>query len=278
MSIFTRSSIICAVVLFYNLAYSQNKVSLNLYNNYLKEITIVGNIHHGNQKITADSLYDYVKKITPDLLLTEVLTTKTKIPIPIKIGLYLGFIHYTIDYIAEKKFVENDTLLKILPFDVEMDRIKYLREKVRNERKMWGSINRFINSKEITVQQKNIFLKFISVDSFLNKNIDTEDLHGLNKRNVSDSVEKRMEILNADILPIVKKEKTISKWANYLETDIKFWDYRNKKMAENIISILKTENNKKRIVILCGLYHKYYLEKLLAPLANANNFKLLDLK
>ena len=57
-------------------------------------------------------------------------------------------------------------------------------------------------------------------------------------------------------------------WAN-------FWDLRNQTMAKNIMTI--SEKNKgKRIVVLCGFMHRYYILKELKRLTKDKNIVLKE--
>ena len=276
MSINYRLIVSIFAIIFFNSSYSQNISFLDSSN--VQNIIIVGTYHPGNKDMTGDSLYTLIKKMSPDALLTEAKTYKTKIPFFVKIAISLGIVHYTIEHYAEKKIIENDSLPKIYSYDIEMNRSQFVKETNKKNKKMWGDINKFINSSKISVQQKKVFMKYIAVDNFLSNYYKTKDLYSLNNQNISDSVQLRMEILYNEILPIVKAEKSIRKWGDYLESEKKFWDYRNTKMAENIIAIIKSHVDNRRTIILCGLFHKYYLQKLLIPFQKENNFQLKYLK
>jgi hypothetical protein len=276
MSIIFRLISIIFVVTSFNRSYSQNISSLDSSN--VQSIIIIGTYHPGNKNMTGDSLYTLIKKISPDAILTEAITYKMKIPFFVKIAISLGIAHHTIEYYAEKKISENGSYPTIYSYDINMNRSQYVKETSKKNKRMWRDINKFINSPKISVQQKNIFIKYISIDNFLRNYYTTKDLYAINRQNIIDSSEKRMEILYNDILPILKANTSVKKWADYLESEKKFWDYRNIKMAENIIAIIKSQVKNRRIIILSGFLHKYYLQKLLIPLQKENNFKLKDLK
>jgi len=54
-----------------------------------------------------------------------------------------------------------------------------------------------------------------------------------------------------------------------------FWHMRNKAMAKNILSFIDHYRGKK-LVVLNGYYHRYYLQALIKPEQEAHNFKLKE--
>jgi hypothetical protein len=281
MSISYRLIVSLFAIFFLNTIYSQNISYSNPEKNSpnVQNVIIVGTYHLGNKQMTGDSLYNLIKKISPDLLLTEALTINEKGPLKYKIGRLFGFARYNIEYLTEKKIKENGSLLQVLPYDMNLgNRLHYVEQRNKINRKAWKNINKFINSAEISAHQKDIFIKYISVDNFLGNYYKTKDLYGINRPNISDSVEMRMDILYNEILPIIKTNQKLIEAANFIESEKKIWDDRNNIMANNIISILNTHNNNKIIIVLCGHFHVYYLHKLLTPLQKENNFQLKELK
>ncbi len=77
------------------------------------------------------------------------------------------------------------------------------------------------------------------------------------------------------ILPLTKKYLKDSLLINEFEKDIVFWNERNKYMARQIENISELYP-KKRIIVLTGLNHKYFLIKNLSKNKLKTDYKVTN--
>ena len=78
------------------------------------------------------------------------------------------------------------------------------------------------------------------------------------------------------IKEIIDNDDNFKEYRDFYVIYEQYWDLRNKAMAQNICTYIK-QNPKKRIVVLNGYFHRYYLLNELKPKQATLNFKLLDI-
>ena len=71
----------------------------------------------------------------------------------------------------------------------------------------------------------------------------------------------------------MKERKEIEEYKDYLPRHIEYWDLRNKAMTANILNQIILNPNK-RIVVLTGYSHRYYLIDELKKYEDELNFSV----
>lgn len=90
-------------------------------------------------------------------------------------------------------------------------------------------------------------------------------------------IDRCRELKNLDeavILPLGKKYISDSSLVNNFSNEIQFWKERNDYMVKQILNYLKLYKGKK-IVILTGVNHKYYLQDKINDLKK-NHIKMVE--
>jgi hypothetical protein len=97
----------------------------------------------------------------------------------------------------------------------------------------------------------------------------------MNQPDVPDSVRKMIAISEPLFMSIVDSVAVAGSLKPYYDKKKNFWRERNEKMASNIIEYIQ-EYPGKRIVVLTGLFHKYYLMDLLFQVPQRDLFKVVE--
>ena len=259
----------------------------------LTEILIIGVNHSRTKKINYNKLYQLLEKNKPDLILWEQSEDFISV-FGIRTGYRLKLISPGTEQLALQAFNKKNKLIPILRFDTSFSS----RENDVNE-----SISRKHYSKEERVAKKNYVKESIRInDTFFTKlyqsKLNNEDslkyraYADLHNNYIDDIYNKSLEVINLPviynkskkmeemesnvIIPLARKYMIDSITLNEYISDLNFGKDRNRYMAQKVLDIASAHKGK-RIIVLTGLSHKYFLIDELNKQTKMN-LKLLDLK
>jgi len=243
---------------------------------------IIGVVHFENQVRNADSLVTILKTINPDLILVETDTISgyfgkgyqlRKPAWWYKLAAKLRLVRKMAPEMkAMYKYKSIEPSIQLLPFDMAIpNRNIYLKTSNKAEYELLMDINGINRKGQIPESLQEEHRTFIRHNNWL-YDIRHFGYQHINRPLVTDSIRQLMDFEFRyfsslfDSIPQLRKHQQ-----QYLQ-ERQFWDRRNQQMAENILSLVESTGSK-RVVVLTGLLHKYYLEDLL--LASKEKF-LLD--
>jgi len=243
------------------------------------EIYIIGNIHDIVPNHDPTILCQILNNIEPDIILHEVDSEGMK---DYETNVGLGGNEIKASNLYLKKFPQT---LRF-PFDFE-GRNKYRKEKgmVPTDNLTVKLIDSLYNAKKLSIQQTNTYETFKNITNDLIKIAELSP-ENFNNSKTDSIAEKRQYYQYQKLLEITNERPEFSE--NYVTKPdgknisykdgfklmSKFWDLRNQTMAKNIYDIVEKYPNKK-IVVLTGFLHRYYLIKQLREL-NSGNFRIRE--
>lgn len=228
------------------------------------EIIVIGAIHQAVPNYNSDTIVTILNKIHPDFLLQE-----------------LDSSYFTTDFhfkekatenegIASEKYILKNPKTQMRPFDFEG----------RNEyRKEIGSrptdelavklLDSLYNKNLLTDAQSKIYKKYKDLLEPL-KIAASKDAKSFNNSSNDKICKERQYYQYAKLLEIIKQRSEFStrfytkpngekiSYEKGYALATEFWDLRNQTMAKNILKIAN-ENFGKRVVVLTGFMHRYYI-------------------
>lgn len=222
-------------------------------------VTIIGTIHNGNKQFGYKTLFRTLQRIKPDIILTEQ-NSPWKRVFGLQTASFLGIWHPGIEQRALQKYSRNYNNCIILPYDTTIaERKKYpttlyqntntilelLEEKAKNSLMSKPDSIACVNY----LDKRNKWLYFI-VDTTLER-INKPDIIELTKEVYLNNNEVLTQLINKYIA-----DEALRTWHQKEES---FWVPRNTYMGQQILAIAK-KNPGKRIVVLTGLAHTYFLQ------------------
>jgi hypothetical protein len=241
------------------------------------EVIIIGTIHTGNKNFNHKTLYLLLDSLMPDIILDE----DSEIFKPVfglKTATFLKFLKPSIEQLALQTFSKRNRNIIILPFDTAfaikqssknqvkneiLARKQYIKNQIKLEAAIFDSLQivtkDFIDSLNLA---NSISKRYKYYESFNDKNL--KEINEPTFYNIAGDLYKDDEEL---ILPLIKKYLKDTILIKEFEKDLVFWDKRNKYMVRKIESISEL-HPKKRIIVLTGLNHKYFLIKKLSNQIN----------
>jgi len=218
------------------------------------EILIIGTIHSGNQQFNHKTLYRTLKKYNPDIILWE-----QSEPFEREFGLLtahrLKIVKPTIEQLALQRYSSYKKNQIILGFDtVFTSKKKYLKTFPKLKQIYYDSL---FNSNK-SIPDSIIFADYTKKFNDYYNLVYNETLTRINK---SDIIQTSRELKKYDeehILPLGKKYISDSIIISNFQNEVKFWIARNTYMVKQIKSYVNQYEGK-RIIILTGINHKYFL-------------------
>lgn len=256
--------IICIGLLFYNC--TNNKA----------ELVLLGTVHEPVQNFNADSLYNILIKIKPDLILFEVDSS-----------------FFTKEFEFKKTWDSNKNIATIRymnNFDVDVRPYEFTgRNEYRikiGSRPTDGEATKLLDSlysnNLLNPWNEKIYNDYLKVNDSLNS-IAYLGAKAFNNSKTDRIAQKRQEYQYKKLLDIMgeypifsnsyyvkKAGDSISYFEGYKRAS-EFWDLRNHTMSKNILHFIR-EYHYKEIVVLNGYFHRYYLNSLLMPKQDELNF------
>jgi hypothetical protein len=238
-----------------NLLYGQAKVSL------------LGIIHEETLKINSDSVFKAILAFKPDVILYEA-DTILNIRNDLK-GLD------AIEFHAINKYLKKSPETLIFPFDWTG------KQNFRNQNNYWpriDSVNKTINEYFSNGKANLLSLTVIeglSDFSMVDKLLSNEDLKTINQPFARKLLELKLKWENKKIIDMANSDESLKTILPALTMGLEYWDKRNIEMAKNILTVINNYPNK-RVLILTGNNHKYYLYGQLDPKQKENNFKIME--
>ena len=245
------------------------------------EVIVIGNVHTPMPSYNADSLYKIMEQIKPDIILHEIdgsyFTSDFRFKEPSKEN----------EQNASEKYVAKYPATLLRPFEFE-GRNEYRRAKgiKQSENPTMDLLDSLYTSGKLTKKQAEAVAEYKRLTEQLNSFGYKSAKEFNNKR--TDSISKlRQHYQHYEIRQVINERKeftkrfvttTTNEKVNYAEGYNRFcdfWDLRNQTMAKNIVAVVQN-NRGKKVVVLTGYFHRYYLLELLNKARAQANFTLKE--
>lgn len=246
-------------VLLLNLAKAQTSTKTQLY--------IIGTVHESSAILNPDMLFEIVDKIRPDILLQENDSEQIKD--------YAKEIRPTSnEQTATLRYLEKYPKTRNLPFEFE-GRNQYRKDRgmVPADHLTIQLIDSLYQVGKLSAANKAIYEKYKEANKALLdfsktdiKTLNSIAFEALNRYRQTLQHHEIPKIANSEVIfaekYITKPNSQKISYRDGYQLWCNFWDLRNNTMAINIIKHANKYSGKK-IVVLTGVQHKYYLKELL---------------
>jgi len=244
------------------------------------ELVLLGTVHEPVQNFNADSLYNILIKIQPDLILFEVDSS-----------------FFTKEFEFKKTWDSNENIATIRymnNFDVDVRPYEFTgRNEYRikigsrpTDSKATKLLDSLYSNNLLNPLNEKIYTDYLKVNDSLNS-IAYLGAKAFNNSKTDRIAQKRQEYQYKKLLEImgeypifpnsyhVKNDgDSISYFEGYKRAS-EFWNLRNHTMSNNILHFIR-EYHGKKIVVLNGYFHRYYLNSLIKPKQDELNFTVKE--
>ncbi|WP_020528467.1 hypothetical protein [Flexithrix dorotheae] len=244
------------------------------------ELILIGTVHSPVENFNSDSLYNILLSIKPDLILYEVDSSFFTPEFKFKKEMSSN------EYLATTKYIEKFKI-PIRPYDFT-GRNEY-RKNIGSrptDSKALGLLDSLYWSNSLNQESKNTYKEYLVVDSCLNAlaylgpvNFNQLSTDSLAQLRQSFQYDKLMKVMNTT--PVFSEKYAIKPDGDSISYNdgfskaAEFWHMRNQAMGKHIRQFISL-NPGKRIVVLNGFFHRYYLRSELVPYQEELSFVIRD--
>lgn len=244
------------------------------------ELVLLGTVHQPIQNFTPDSLYNILVRIKPDVILFEVDSS-----------------FFTENFEFNKTWESNENIatikyMKNFKVDVrpyEFSGRNEYRIKIGarpTDSKATKLLDSLYRHNELDTLNKSIYKEFIKINDSLSS-FAYLGTKAFNNSNTDKIAQLRQEFQYKKLLSIMQEYPVFSNtyqvinegdsisYAEGYKQASEFWDLRNQTMSKNILHFVRKYNGR-RIVVLNGYFHRYYLNSLIKPKQDELKFSIKE--
>ena len=240
------------------------------------ELILLGTVHQPIENFNSDSLYNILVRIEPNLILFEVdssfFTPEFQFNKTWNSNENIATVKYMNNYKLDVRPYEftgrNEYRIKIGSRPTDSKASKLLDSLYRNNQ--LDSLNFKIYQKFLQINDSLNSYAYLGARAFNDPETDR-----IAKIRQEFQYKKLLNIMAeypifSNTYYYMNRNDSISYYEGYKKAS-EFWDIRNHTMAKNILHFVR-EYNGSRIVVLNGYFHRYYLNLLLEPEQEKNEF------
>ena len=217
------------------------------------EILILGTVHKGNKKITHHTLFDILNKYQPDLILKE-----TENDYEYVFGLFTAYrlkiARPSMEQLALQKYKRHNKTVPVLGFDIT---IKPRKNYIKNLISLYDQFHEALYTAKKNPNDSILYINYTKLSNEYYNQYMFETISFINQDSVF-SKARLVHQMEDDITKLGSNYISDKKIVDAYKADNDFWITRNEYMGNKIVEITK-QRNPKRIVVITGLSHKYYL-------------------
>ena len=255
---------LCSVLALGNLPSQGEKKELQT------EIVVIGAVHNDTAFFKAETLVNILKKVNPDLLLLEFDSSF----FDSSFNLLEKFRAISLESRAAT-ILQQASQVKVRPYDIE-GRNKFYAE--HNYFKLEGELNRELNrlygNNGLPVEAKLLFETLLAL-SAIRDSFGAERPEVINSSACDTALEKKQFYSFKGMRRMIELTPALKEYDTFAILADDFWVRRNEEMIKNIVRYSK-EFQGKRIVVLCGFEHRYFLRNRLREQESKENFVVRD--
>jgi hypothetical protein len=234
------------------------------------KLYIVGLRHNGNKNFNHKTLYKLLVNLKPDIILWEQ-SIKYKRVFGLQKASFLRIWKPGIEQLALQKFSKKNKDIQVLPFDTTIiSRGKFIKDYVSFDTRFFDSLIATHKLYQDSLQLS----QYIEESNYYLNTVVNETLENLNKPEIYNLQRKISEKDKTLILPLAAKYLSDTSLIKTFQEQQEFWILRNNYMVRKITNYAN-ENKGKKIIILTGLSHKYFLVDKLSK-KQGTDLKLLE--
>ncbi|MFA5032405.1 MAG: hypothetical protein WC614_05235 [bacterium] len=234
------------------------------------EIIVIGTIHSPTLNYSAEALLDILKKVNPQVILYE--CDSSAFPDSFQL---LGFWRKGQEGMAVVEFQSVSPGCVLRPYDIEgRDKFYKKHNYFKLEKDVLEKINQAYNDGK-TNGNVQLYYGLSAVLMDIKGSFSQESPRVINSGAYDYLVSSEKHYVNEGFKTIIDSIPELHQYKDFWKLDCDFWIKRNDTMVNNIIHFSK-EFSGKRIVVMCGCEHRYYLVGKLKEKQKDNNFALRE--
>lgn len=246
------------------------------------EVFVVGTVHFPTPAFTAGSLYDALETLRPDLILVEIDSTRLAAvfgpPAPMqRLGRALGWAGTPNEAAAVAKYQRRHPAALVRPYEWgRRDQFHRQHGILSTPDLIFSKLKTLRDAGQLTPRQRRTLATYDSLTAHLDTLGGTQPLAALNSVAADSLTQRRQNSQYHQLKTIVDEHAALREYRAFYQANERYWDIRNQAMARNVVRYAALYPGR-RLVVLCGFNHRYYLRRALRTQAHKLHFRLRDL-
>ena len=246
------------------------------------EVIVLGTVHFPTPTFNADSLYDTLETLRPDLILFEIDSARLAQvleppPLAQRLGRALGWEATPNEAAAVAKYQHQHPAALVRPYEWgRRDQFHRQHGILSTPGLVFSKLKTLREAGQLTPRQQRVLATYDSLTARLNALGSTQPLAALNSAAADSLAQRRQNSQYHQLKTIVDENEGLREFRAFYEVNERYWDIRNRAMARNIARYVALYPGR-RLVVLCGFNHRYYLRRELLKQEAELHFRLRDL-
>lgn len=242
------------------------------------EVYVVGSVHFETGNFKRDDLYRYLDSISPDIILYEGATKSVQRMLN-KTDIFQQLMNSfkkgnKVESFVVHKYLEHHPGSQVLAFEwEEREAFHWKHNYISKFGDMTGAVLRLYRENLLNDEQTLTIKEFLEVNNELNAVGRSGSITAINNTSTDSLIKRRQSYSYKSIPEIVMERNDLGEFQDFAPVHMEYWDIRNQAMVANILKQIK-EHPGKRIVVLTGFYHRYYLMDELKKFEDEFNFSV----
>ena len=242
------------------------------------EVYVVGSMHFETDNIKRDDFYTYISKVSQSIILYE--NNAQTVNRMVKRTDFLNQMMSSfkkenkVECFVAHRYLKHHPECKVLSYDwQERDRFHFKHNYRKNMGKLIGMAHKLNREKILSNQESKIMNDYDKISKKMYNLGNSKTVYDFNNPIADSIIRVRQEYAYNKIPQILKTKELSDDLEKFLPVHMSYWDTRNMAMVKNIVNHIKNNPNK-RIVVLTGYFHRYYLIDELKKLEEELNFSV----
>lgn len=242
------------------------------------EVYVVGSMHFETNSFKRDDLYAYINKVTPSIILYE--SDKQTVNRMVNRTDFLNQLMSSfkkgnkVESFVALRYANHHPESKVLGYEwEERDQFHFKHNYRKNMSKLLGTAIKLNKENLLSNEESGIMNEYQEVTKkYLNLG-NSKTPYDFNNPIADSIIRVRQEYVYNKIPEILKTKELSDDLKEFLPVHMTYWDKRNMAMVKNIVNQIKNNPNK-RILVLTGYSHRYYLIDELKKLEEEYDFSV----
>lgn len=227
------------------------------------KVYVLGSMHFETNNFKRDDLYAYLSKVSPSIILYEGDEQTVD-----RMVNRTDFFNQLMSSFKKENKVESFVSLKYLKLHPESkvlgyewedrDQFHFKHNYKKNMNKLIGMAFKLNKNNKLSSEESKVMNEFSAINRKYYNLGNSKTLYDFNNRIADSIIRIRQAYVYNKIPEIIKTKQLSDNLKEFVPIHMNYWDTRNMEMVKNIIKQIKNNPNK-RIVVLTGYSHRYYL-------------------
>jgi hypothetical protein len=233
------------------------------------QVIIVGTIHQPGRNFNPDSVAQILERIQPDLILVELdssfFTPMLELKNAPRENEGLGIAQYR----------RQHRKVRMRPFDYEGRNEYHRRHGITTKpAEVMALLDKLYELRRLTSEQGTVLDTYYALTDSLAV-VSHQSAYVINQPAVYRLAARRQQYQYQRLNAVVQARPELAAYHAFYQLNTEFWDTRNRAMAAHILAFVR-QQQARRIVVLTGYFHKYYLLRELQPHQTTDGFELRE--